>query len=348
MLYKSIIWVINIMKKITLKLRNKKRSLVASYCYQKDIIEVPYSPLEVFIEPTNNCNLKCIICPHSWGIKREKGFMSLEAFRKVLGEVSEAGVLKATLNFAGEPLLNKNIFEMIRMAKVGNLYTRIHTNGTIMPEGYAERIMQSGLDELSFSFDDHRKDVYERIRVNASYEKTLANIIKFLKIKKQLRSAKPYTIIQHIQLKDFDYNDCDKNKYREMFKGLLVDKFHKIYTHNWSGACTGSFIEKYEDKPAKIPCDALWFRLAVGWDAKAYACCNEMDGKLYIGDLNHEKLSDIWNGLKMQELRRAMRTNNYDKIEACRNCDVLLRSQALKIGILKSGLAKLLLSLSVR
>jgi len=336
---------IKAIKKVPLKIRNRKRSIMASYCYQKDITQLPYSPLEIFIESTNNCNLKCIICPHARGIKREKGFMNLEVFKRVLGEVSKCGVLKATLNFAGEPLLNKDIFEMIRLAKAGNLYTRIHTNGTIMPEGYAEKIIESGLDELSFSFDDIRKDVYEKIRVNASYEKTLANITKFLKKKKELRSGTPYTIIQHIQLKDFDYNDCDKDRYRQIFKDLPVDKFHQIYTHNWSGACTSSFIEKYDDKPAKIPCDALWFRLAVGWDAKVYACCNEMDGKLYIGDLNQEKLSDIWNGPKMQELRRAMRANNYDKIEACRNCDVLLRSQAKRLGILESGLAKLFITL---
>lgn len=331
---------------IILKFKTRSRSLVALYCYTRGLIDLPYSPLEVFIEPTNNCNLKCIICPHSTGIERGKGFMSLDIFKKILKEIVKIRVLKTTLNFAGEPLLNSNIFEMIRLVKTHHLYTRIHTNATVLSDDYIKKLILSGLDELSFSFDDSRKEIYETIRVNASYEKTLANIKKFLEIKKEIKAKKPFTIIQQIKLNGFEYDACESDAYQKLFSGFPVDKFHVIYSHNWSGTCTGQFIKKYDSRLTKIPCNAIWFRLAIGWDGKVYACCNEMHGKLLIGDLNTtSSLLDIWNGPMMQRLRSIMLNSRYDEIEACKNCDVLLRSENSKMNKFETTFAKTVLSL---
>lgn len=331
--------------KIIWKFKYRRLSLLSHYCYNNNITRLPYPPSEVFIEPTNHCNLKCIICPHGSGLKREKGFMSLDSFKKILKEVIKAKVLRATLNFAGEPLLNKNIFDMIRLAKVNNLYTRIHTNATLLPEDYSRRIIDSGLDELSFSFDDPRKEVYERIRVNASYEKTLANIKIFLEIKKGLKAKKPYTLIQRIKLSDSDDSDCVDTDYRKLFDGLGVNKFHTILTHNWAGSCQDSFIEKEDYDSTKSPCRAIWSRFAIGWDGKVYACCNEMNGKLLVGNLNTESLLDIWNGPQILNLRDKMLNGKYEEIEACRNCDVLLRTKSLQMNTSREYLAKLFLFL---
>jgi len=337
------------MRKITdilWKMKYKRRSLAAAYCYRKGLVELPYAPLELFIEPTNFCNLKCIICLHGTGLRREKGFMSMETFDRVLKEAVKSKVLKITLHFAGEPLLNKDIFTMIRHVKKHNIYVRAHTNATILDECYSRNIINSGLDELSFSFDDYRKDVYERIRVNADYDKTLDNIRKFLEIKKSLKAKKPFLIIQQIKLNGIGYNDGHDGEFRKLFSGLPVDKFYAIYTHNWSGARQEPFIERYSDADSqKSPCRAIWYRLVAGWDGKVFACCNEMDGKLLIGDLTKTALADIWNGHPMQRLRRMMIYSQYNDIEACRNCDVLVRAKDSQMSGPKEKLAKFFLAM---
>lgn len=324
---------------------NQKRSLLlSSYCYFKGRTKLPYSPLEVFIEPTNFCNLECIICPHSSGLKREKGFMAMEIFKRIIDQAAEAKALKVTLNFAGEPLMNRNIFDMIALAKSKNLYTRIHTNATLLSEEYSRKIIESGLDELSFSFDDARKDVYEKIRVNASYEKTLANIKAFLKKREDLGTKKPFTIIQRIVLKDFNSADPQDDNYQKLFAGTHVDKFHTIFAHNWAGNCP-EHIEKGQYGSEKSACRALWQRFVVGWDGKVFACCNEMNGKLTVGDLNASGLLDIWNGPQMTELRNIMVKGRYGEIEACKDCDVLVRSKQPRMNIFKESAAKFFLFL---
>lgn len=301
-----------------------------------------YSPTEVFIEPTNYCNLKCPVCPQHAGLKRSQGFMSLDIFAKVLEQVKKTGTPKVTLHFAGESLLNKDLFEMVSLSKKAGLYTRLHTNATLLSEENSRRMIKSGLDEVSISFDDPRKEVYESIRLNASYEKTLENIRNFLRLKKKLRAHKPYTILQRMVIERKHDSPAIRNDYHKLFRGLPVDRFHTIYTHNWAGDYQGAANASHSEKS---PCSALWYRFVVGWDGKVHACCNEMNGRLVIGDLSNDSLAKIWNGAAMTGLRRMMLEGRYDEIEACRGCDALVRCKVKKINPLERIAARILKSI---
>ena len=48
---------------------------------------LPY-PSKVFIEPTNECNLRCTMCVHGKGMNRKKGKMKMDSFMKIIDEVS--------------------------------------------------------------------------------------------------------------------------------------------------------------------------------------------------------------------------------------------------------------------
>lgn len=269
--------------------------------------------------------------------------MDFSLFKQIIDKAARAGVLKVTLHLSGEPLLHKDFIKMVEFAKQKGLYVRFHTNATLLSADLTDKLMRSGLDEISFSFDDPRKETYEKIRVNADFNKTLDNIKNFLKLKEKFKARKPLVIIQRIKLSNLNYTADNEREYKEMFHGLGVDKFNTILTHNWAGTRQDSFIENYGTKGKKVPCMAIWSRFAVGWDGKAYACCNDMDGKLFIGDLSSSDIMDVWNGDRMVGLRSAMAEANYDKIELCRDCDVLLRAGKPKMGIARRLLARVIL-----
>jgi len=73
-------------------------------------------PRIIFIEPTNYCNYKCTICPIT-SMKRKKGFMNLDLFKKIVDEASNIGIKRINLQMYGEPLLHPKLLEMIRYAK---------------------------------------------------------------------------------------------------------------------------------------------------------------------------------------------------------------------------------------
>lgn len=76
--------------------------------------------------------------------------MPLEVFRRVLAECREtASVIQ--FYFQGEPLLNKDLPQMIREAHEAGLYTIVSTNSQAMTPELAEALVKSGLDRIIIS-----------------------------------------------------------------------------------------------------------------------------------------------------------------------------------------------------
>jgi len=70
--------------------------------------------------------------------------------------------------------------------------------------------------------------------MNDDFDKTLANIVKFLRTKQQLKSKKPYAILELINFPDI-YKDSDRRqrkKFLEHFRGFPLDRIEIKEMHN--------------------------------------------------------------------------------------------------------------------
>lgn len=105
--------------------------------------------LTLQVEPTNACNLDCRICMRR-NLERPTSFLSLDDFKRVLdsGNFRYVGLLGW-----GEPLLNLQLFEMIRYAESKGVSTSVTTNGTLIVDNI-EDIFSSGLREIAFGIYD--------------------------------------------------------------------------------------------------------------------------------------------------------------------------------------------------
>ena len=137
------------------------------------------------------------MCPNKDLAKAQKGFMDFGLFRKIIDEAA-GFAFDVNLHHRGESLLHPDFFEMVAYAHEAGLVTRFHTNGTLLDEDKARRSIAAGLDQFAFSFDGFDAETYERIRVNADFEKTVGHIVRFLEIKKSLEARKPVTLIELI------------------------------------------------------------------------------------------------------------------------------------------------------
>lgn len=88
-----------------------------------------YSPLHVYIEPTNRCNLSCSHCPNFAGMS-QGGFMRRELYMFLMQQLEIMGVEWVYLFHLGEPMLHPRIQDMITYANSRGLKVRLHTNGT--------------------------------------------------------------------------------------------------------------------------------------------------------------------------------------------------------------------------
>ena len=84
--------------------------------------------------------------------------MKKELYEKIIKEISEMEVPSIKLNWRGEPLLNPSIDKFIYLAKKkGILDVSINTNATTLDEKKSIKILESGLDQIIFSFDGGSK-----------------------------------------------------------------------------------------------------------------------------------------------------------------------------------------------
>ena len=63
-------------------------------------------PTYFWIEPTNHCNLRCIMCPNGAGkIEREKGYMDYALYAGIIDDIKDFASA-VTLAVGGESLLH--------------------------------------------------------------------------------------------------------------------------------------------------------------------------------------------------------------------------------------------------
>ncbi len=117
------------------------------------------------ISVIDRCNLRCIYCMPSSGVKwiEYKEILSYEEILKVVGVLSEMGIRKIRLT-GGEPLMRKNIQYLVgKLNEIDGIEEiTITTNGLLL-ERYAMELKESGLHRINVSLDSLNPDRYREI-----------------------------------------------------------------------------------------------------------------------------------------------------------------------------------------
>jgi len=119
-------------------------------------------PKVVFIEVTNRCNLLCETCPHTYFQREPLKSLSLQEFISIAEQFPQ--MERALLHGIGEPLLNKELGEIITYLKKRDVEVIINSNGTLLTPKWQETLIESGLDQYRCSIDGATDETYARIR----------------------------------------------------------------------------------------------------------------------------------------------------------------------------------------
>ena len=132
-------------------------------------------PTSYYIEVTKNCNELCQICPrtHYWPHRRDN--LSLEQFYGIVNGIED--VQRVVLHGLGEPLLNPDLFEMVRYLKGRGAYVLFNSNALALNERRRLALVESGLDEYRVSLDAAQSETYKTIRGVAGLNKVKRNLL---------------------------------------------------------------------------------------------------------------------------------------------------------------------------
>jgi len=285
----------------------------------------------IIIEPTNACNLRCPICPTP-KMKRKKGFLSFENFKKIIDDIPD--LKSVSMNFAGEPLLNKDIFKMVKYAEAKNIKILISTN-TVFLDRYMDEAFDSGLSNLIVCLDGATKESHERYRVGSSFESVKKNIEEFCREKKRRNLEKPHITLQFLVMR---YNEAEIPAIISFAKDLGIDSVdlktvslgaHHNMTEKVELAkkfLPSNNFSRYTLKDGKPvlkhrPKLCQWVRRTVIlWNGDATCCCYDFEGKLVVGNIFKDGgFKKIWNSSKYKKYRKKILRKEFD---LCKNCNL--------------------------
>lgn len=294
--------------------------------------EVRSKPSILWIDTVSTCNLRCPYCPTTYAPNTSKGRMKLELFKNIIDQVCDF-TLESYLFQTGEPLMHRDIGEMVEHMTRRGMSSIMHTNGALWTTEKAERLFDAGLTFISFSFDGYDQDTYEKSRIRGKFEDTIDRIKQVLEVKKRRGKAKPYIRIQSlVPPEDNDrFSEERRQEFMKRFDGLPVDEFDREVISNLAHDLPDTEVYKIETPSTSAerkaagyrykPCTRLWSSMTIRFDGTVVPCCADFETQIPLGDAKQDSILKIWNDKPMQELRGKHVRGELDDYPLCEACD---------------------------
>jgi MoaA/NifB/PqqE/SkfB family radical SAM enzyme len=144
--------------------------------YTSRIICHPLIPPEhVYFSLTNRCNLRCKMCEISKNSTVEESELSTNKVKDTIIQIRDMGINHIIFS-GGEPLLRKDLVEIIRFAHENNIQmVDLITNGTMLDGVIVKELIEAGLNHMGISIDG-LSQTSSNIRGQGVFEKVINNI----------------------------------------------------------------------------------------------------------------------------------------------------------------------------
>ena len=318
-----------------------------------------HKPFTVLIEPSSLCNFRCIQCFQSIKSEsyftRNRGNMPISRFRKVIDQLkawpgAKLKVLK--LSLYGEPLINPDFCEMLRIAKEAEIAERIETttNASLLFKDIADKLVSYQLDYARVSIyssdqEHHRQVTGSNININIIHD----NLRVLQEIKKAKSSERPF-----VSCKMLDSYSEENERFAEMYKDVS-DEIYIDKPHGWIKVEGSNFILNYykdaadkansdikQNSSLRVACPMAFTTMAIRSNGDVSPCCVDFIGGTNLGNIEENILQDIWESelwYKFQKMQLEKRRHqNY----SCSRCNIFMNNYYTRDNIDGFPVSKLL------
>ncbi len=219
-------------------------------------------PSEVEISESGTCNRSCSFCPRSDPEYPDiKKFISNFLHNKLISELSDLN-FAGTLRYSGfvEPLLDKNIFNLIKNARMKLPKSNIEmvTNGDVLNDERLIKLYESGLTKLLISIYDGPEDV-EKFQLMMDKNKIPSN---------------KYFLRHRYLPPEQDFGITMSNR-----AGLMKNAEHSIAPLN---------------KTLEKPCYYPSYTFFLDYNGDVLMCPHDWGKKNILGNLEKQSFKEIW------------------------------------------------------
>ena len=269
----------------------------------------PSFPTHIDIEASSKCQLQCPMCGQQRMDSKMKGNMDFELYKRIIDECAARHVYSIKLSWRGEPLMNPDLFKMIKYTKEKGIKdVAFLTNVERFNDDKIRELTESGVDWISCSVDG-LFETYERIRYPAKFEETAEKIKKIVEMRKKLNKDKPLvriqTIFSAIKSNPIEYKNCWEP---------IVDKINFIADQ------IRQTDEKDFIRDPDYVCQSPWQRMCIDFEGRVVQCHADYLEKNILGDVRKQSLYEIWHGEPFNRVRKLQKNKQSFKLEPCKEC----------------------------
>ena len=269
-------------------------------------------PVQVVVETTAFCNLKCGACP-SRMLTRKRGEMDFSLFTGIVDEISaESPDTELYPAYMGEPLLYKDLFRGIRYAKdkgLSKIY--LNTNAMLMSDEACSSLLDCGVDRIIVSIDGFSDSTYEARRIGGVYETVRQNTLNLLR-----KTAKAHSNLEvWVQMIVDEGNECEEERFQEFWlpTGAIV-KIRPQLT--WGGRTGENYLS--DIRIDRVPCPWLMRQIVITWNGQIAMCDADHEAQCNLGAFTSQSIKEVWN-TSFKNLREKHLQGDFSH-HLCRDC----------------------------
>lgn len=308
------------------------------------------NPIIYNIETTNSCNMKCEMCPRTTMMTRKIKTMDKEIFIRLVNQIepfpeskwkkwekfieSEYGIKKGDvsenhffthiiprvlqLHGYGDPLLDKNMPEYIRILSERRIPSYFSCNPANIDIKKTAQILENGLDYIKYSIESVDDKKHKDIRGEASnFSDSYNKIIDLLKIKEK-KGYNTKIIITMLNLNRLDQMK-DFELLKKKFEGqdvyiYLKSEDQQWYRQDYHGTCSIHWSEF---------CKHPWISMTIKSNGEVAMCMEDFNNEIVLGNVREQSLYEIWNSEAYRNFRKD-HFNLTKGIKCTEQCDMKL------------------------
>jgi MoaA/NifB/PqqE/SkfB family radical SAM enzyme len=246
----------------------------------------------------------------------------------------------------GEPLLRKDIFEMLAYTKALGMISHLNTNGSLLDERNIANILEARVDSLNISLDGATAETHDKIRGHrGAFDRAVEAISRVIAVRKrkgavvrlktvavlqkdnideaadmvQLAEDLGVDCIEFIPLQPFavraDHQSCTDplflGKVDKVADYLIGPKSKAVRIEN-SQTHIQLFHRSFSNAESPLTCYAGYNSLAVDCYGEIYPCVPWFNWRRSVGDVRSKDLTSFWYSAEYNRIREEMRS--------CRKC----------------------------
>ncbi|MDZ7267383.1 MAG: radical SAM protein [candidate division KSB1 bacterium] len=175
-------------------------------------------PIKAVWEVLYICNARCRTC-ECWQQAPDEEVLSTAEGMDLIRQLAENGVMSLCFT-GGEPLLRKDIFELIACAKRHHLSTALMSNGLLINERRAKKLIDAGLDLIYISLDGSTPELNDSLRGIKGYFDLASQAIENLKALRSNARPKIYVAFTINKANLYDLENMARFVKKRALEGL--------------------------------------------------------------------------------------------------------------------------------